>query len=118
MFLFFQVNAYFKPPSNQIVFPAGILQHPFFHKDNLKAINFGGIGTGMLIEICILKILWYLHIVSKAFCLCVLYLRFFKYICRTRHYYIALNEVFIISYIFVCRDIVSIFRHFIFQLAF
>lgn len=27
------VNAYFNPPSNEIVFPAGILQPPFFSKD-------------------------------------------------------------------------------------
>lgn len=39
------VNAYYSPSVNQIVFPAGILQPPFFHKDYLKALNYGGIGV-------------------------------------------------------------------------
>ncbi len=38
------VNAYYNPPLNEIVFPAGILQPPFFDKDVDDAINFGGIG--------------------------------------------------------------------------
>jgi predicted metalloendopeptidase len=39
------VNAYYSPPSNEIVFPAGILQPPFFHKDLPLAVNYGAIGT-------------------------------------------------------------------------
>jgi len=38
------VNAYYSPPFNEIVFPAGILQPPFFDKSMDDAINFGGIG--------------------------------------------------------------------------
>lgn len=39
------VNAYYSPTNNEIVFPAGILQPPFFHKDFDHAINYGGIGA-------------------------------------------------------------------------
>ncbi len=38
------VNAYYTPFGNQIVFPAGILQAPFFDRDFPMAMNFGGIG--------------------------------------------------------------------------
>ena len=38
------VNAYYSPPRNEIVFPAGILQTPFFDKQADDATNFGGIG--------------------------------------------------------------------------
>jgi len=38
------VNAYYSPPRNEIVFPAGILQPPFFDKTMDDAINLGGIG--------------------------------------------------------------------------
>jgi putative endopeptidase len=39
------VNAYYSPSNNEIVFPAGILQPPFFHKDFDHAVNYGGIGA-------------------------------------------------------------------------
>ena len=39
------VNAYYSPTYNEIVFPAGILQEPFFSKDYDAALNFGGIGS-------------------------------------------------------------------------
>src|SRR6185437_7647505 len=39
------VNAYYSPPNNDINFPAGILQPPFFYKDADDAVNFGGIGV-------------------------------------------------------------------------
>jgi putative endopeptidase len=39
------VNAYYSPPRNEIVFPAGILQPPFFDKQMDDAVNFGGIGV-------------------------------------------------------------------------
>ncbi|MGA2695605.1 MAG: M13 family metallopeptidase, partial [Terriglobales bacterium] len=38
------VNAYYNPSLNEIVFPAGILQPPFFDKNMDDAVNFGGIG--------------------------------------------------------------------------
>ena len=39
------VNAYYNPTMNEIVFPAGILQPPFFNADADDAINYGGIGA-------------------------------------------------------------------------
>uniref|UniRef100_A0A4W4HM99 endothelin-converting enzyme 1 n=1 Tax=Electrophorus electricus TaxID=8005 RepID=A0A4W4HM99_ELEEL len=41
------VNAYYMPTKNGIVFPAGILQAPFYARDHPKALNFGGIGVVM-----------------------------------------------------------------------
>ncbi|KFO31778.1 Membrane metallo-endopeptidase-like 1 [Fukomys damarensis] len=38
------VNMFYSPNRNQIVFPAGILQPPFFSKEQPQALNFGGIG--------------------------------------------------------------------------
>ena len=38
------VNAYYSAAYNEIVFPAGILQPPFFDKNMDDAVNFGGIG--------------------------------------------------------------------------
>ncbi|MFA5988596.1 MAG: M13-type metalloendopeptidase [Sphingomonas sp.] len=39
------INAYANPPMNEIVFPAGILQPPFFDPNADPAINYGGIGA-------------------------------------------------------------------------
>ncbi|KAL9971069.1 hypothetical protein ACROYT_G023554 [Oculina patagonica] len=39
------VNAYYSPSRNQIVFPAGILQAPYYNKKFPKVVNFGGIGS-------------------------------------------------------------------------
>ena len=39
-----EVNAYYSGSYNEIVFPAGILQPPFFDKSMDDAVNFGGIG--------------------------------------------------------------------------
>lgn len=39
------VNAYYNPSFNEIVFPAAILQFPFFDFDADDAINYGGIGA-------------------------------------------------------------------------
>ncbi|KAI7852677.1 hypothetical protein BDC45DRAFT_443714 [Circinella umbellata] len=39
------VNAYFDPSKNQIVFPAGILQAPFFSGEYPDYLNYGGIGA-------------------------------------------------------------------------
>ena len=38
------VNAYYDPPKNDIMFPAGILQPPFFDKKMDDGVNFGAIG--------------------------------------------------------------------------
>ena len=39
------VNAYYNPTLNEIVFPASILQPPFFGVDAADALNYGGIGA-------------------------------------------------------------------------
>ncbi len=39
------VNAYYNPGANEIVFPAAILQPPYFGMDADDAVNFGGIGA-------------------------------------------------------------------------
>jgi putative endopeptidase len=39
------VNAYYNPSLNEIVFPAGILQPPFFNAKADDAVNYGGIGA-------------------------------------------------------------------------
>ena len=39
------VNAYYQPARNEIVFPAGILQPPFFDAAADDAVNYGGIGA-------------------------------------------------------------------------
>jgi endothelin-converting enzyme/putative endopeptidase len=41
----YTINAYYAPSLNEIVFPAGILQEPFFSLDQSDEKNFGGIGT-------------------------------------------------------------------------
>ncbi|GJJ72078.1 hypothetical protein EMPS_04435 [Entomortierella parvispora] len=39
------VNAFYSPPDNQIYFPAGILQPPFFHTGNPEYVNYGALGV-------------------------------------------------------------------------
>ena len=39
------VNAYYNPTTNEICFPAGILQPPFFFKGGDDAVNYGAIGV-------------------------------------------------------------------------
>ena len=39
-----KVNAYYEPTMNEMVFPAGILQSPFYSKTQTLGLNFGGIG--------------------------------------------------------------------------
>jgi Predicted metalloendopeptidase len=39
------VNAYYEPTANEIVFPAAILQPPFFYVDGDDAVNYGAIGV-------------------------------------------------------------------------
>lgn len=45
------VNAYYSPQQNQIVFPAAILQAPFYSLDQTASQNFGGIGAVIAHEI-------------------------------------------------------------------
>jgi putative endopeptidase len=45
------VNAYYHPMLNEIVFPAAILQPPFFTVDADDAVNYGGIGAVIAHEI-------------------------------------------------------------------
>lgn len=40
-----EVNAYYDPINNEMCFPAGILQYPFFSSTRTDAENFGGIGV-------------------------------------------------------------------------
>ena len=40
-----EVNAYYMPTTNEICFPAGILQPPFFNVDADDAVNYGAIGV-------------------------------------------------------------------------
>ncbi len=42
-----EVNAYYNPSANDMTFPAGILQPPFFHRDFPAAMNYGGIGSAV-----------------------------------------------------------------------
>ncbi|OWP64609.1 peptidase M13 [Hymenobacter amundsenii] len=41
------INAYYSPPMNEIVFPAGYLQPPFFDPEADDAVNYGAIGGVM-----------------------------------------------------------------------
>ncbi len=45
------VNAYYNPTNNQIVFPAAILQKPYYSLDQAPSENYGGIGAVMAHEI-------------------------------------------------------------------
>ena len=44
------VNAYYSATRNEIVFPAGILQPPFFDPEADDAVNYGGIRTASTIK--------------------------------------------------------------------
>lgn len=41
------VNAYYSPNTNRIVFPAGILQAPFYDQNQQLSLNYGAIGVVM-----------------------------------------------------------------------
>ena len=47
----FDINAYYNPESNSINFPAGILQAPFYDKNQSVEKNYGGIGVVIRHEI-------------------------------------------------------------------
>ena len=53
------VNAYYSPSFNEIVFPAAILQPPFFDATADEAVNFGSFGgpywVGRLCNTCFLQ---------------------------------------------------------------
>ena len=40
-----EINAYYNPSNNEIVFPAAILQPPFFDPNADAAVNYGAIGA-------------------------------------------------------------------------
>ena len=40
-----EINAYYDPTTNEVCFPAGILQYPFFDMDADDAFNYGAIGS-------------------------------------------------------------------------
>ena len=42
-----EINAYYDISTNEICFPAGILQYPFFDMEADDAFNYGAIGTIM-----------------------------------------------------------------------
>ncbi len=46
-----QVNAYYEPTLNEVVFPAGIMQPPFFYPEADDAVNYGAIGSAIGHEI-------------------------------------------------------------------
>lgn len=45
------INAYYNPVMNEVVFPAAILQPPFFDMNSDDAVNYGAIGAGIGHEI-------------------------------------------------------------------
>jgi putative endopeptidase len=45
------VNAYYNPPTNEVTFPAGIMQPPFFNPNADDAVNYGGMGGAIGHEI-------------------------------------------------------------------
>ncbi|XP_040596361.1 kell blood group glycoprotein [Mesocricetus auratus] len=45
------VNAYYSVPDHVVVFPAGLLQPPFFHPGYPRAVNFGAAGSIMAHEL-------------------------------------------------------------------
>jgi putative endopeptidase len=47
-----EINAYYNPIQNEMVFPAGILQPPFFNINKSEAYNYGTIGFIIGHEIC------------------------------------------------------------------
>ena len=61
------VNAYYHPSLNEIVFPAAILQHPFFDKNADDAVNFGSMGAVIGHEMSELHFNLIRHLCTDAF---------------------------------------------------
>lgn len=66
------VNAYYSRNKNQIIFPAAILQPPFYHRHLPRSFNFGGIGKLMFVDQWVLINAIYFH----CFLLCFVLFRF------------------------------------------
>ncbi|XP_074171349.1 kell blood group glycoprotein isoform X2 [Rhinolophus sinicus] len=60
-----EVKAHYSPSDHMVVFPAGLLQPPFFHPDYPRAVNFGAAGSIMVLEL--LRI--FSHLLLPGFCL-------------------------------------------------
>nr|XP_019570939.1 PREDICTED: kell blood group glycoprotein isoform X3 [Rhinolophus sinicus] len=60
-----EVNAHYSPSDHTVVFPAGLLQPPFFHPDYPRSVNFGAAGSIMVLEL--LRI--FSHLLLPGFCL-------------------------------------------------
>lgn len=78
------VDAFYDGQSNHIIFPAGILQPPFFHVDNPEYVSYGAMGVVAGHEITVGLLLFYIHeVVFSCFCVRLLSLIsffFFMYI--------------------------------------
>lgn len=56
------VNAFYNPSTNQIVFPAGILQRPFFDVESPEYVNYGGFGVVAGHEVTVSFIFFFLSL--------------------------------------------------------
>jgi endothelin-converting enzyme len=62
------VNAFYSPYSNQVLFPAGLLQFPYYHVENPEYVNYGAMGVIAGHEITVSRLSCLLFVV-----LCKLY---------------------------------------------
>lgn len=56
------VNAFYNPSTNQIVFPAGILQRPFFDVESPEYVNYGGFGVVAGHEVTVSLLLFFIFL--------------------------------------------------------
>lgn len=61
------VNAYYDPTRNEMVFPAGILQFPYFNLSLPMSMNYGGAGVIMGHEVSFFKFIFIYFIHSYSF---------------------------------------------------
>lgn len=66
------VNAFYNPSSNQVLFPAGLLQFPYYHIENPEYVNYGAMGVIAGHEITVRHFFAY-------------FLLFFSYFCSLAH---------------------------------